>query len=347
MEQEEIKVKRGNNGIGNDGAGRIAALSVAMAMVAGAGLLAAQGTGSSTPGASLRPTLETQRFYYAGDPILVRLTMTNDGKSPYDNSKGIDFMGQIVVSETGGGAVKRKASPPVETRLQPATLAPGAFYGFVADLREVAEGLDKPGKFTAQLRAPGFESEPTPVVVIPRFDPATAYQASVETDYGRLVFDLLGREAPKHVQNFHDLANTGYYDGALIHSVIKGVEIHGGDTIGDGSSSPGYGLPFELDPNLPQKRGTLSMVRLRTSDSGSQFLISLAENPGSAGKLSVYGSLASGEDALAAIESLPTTGRMEFPFYRPIKEVRIRTIRVAPAAAGSKATAKPRETSAP
>lgn len=336
------------NGVETDGAGRAAALlSVTLAAALGMGLLAAQGATPPAPGASLRPTLETQRFYYAGDPILVRLTMTNDGKTPYDNSKGFDFMGQIIVTESGGGAVKRKTSPAVEPRLQPATLAPAAFYGFVADLRDVAEGLEKPGRFTAQLRSPVFESDPAPIIVIPKFDPATSYQASVETDFGRLVFDLLGRQAPKHVQNFHDLANTGYYDGAFFHSVVKGVEIHGGDTAGDGSSSPGYGLPFEIDPNLPQKRGTLSMVRLRTSDSGSQFLISLADNPASAGKLSVFGSLVSGEETLAAIESLPTTGRMEFPFYRPIKEVRIRSIRVAPAPAGSKATSSPRETSAP
>ena len=297
------------------------------------------GGGTTSAAADLKVTVDVRRFYYVGDPVLIRITLFNDGKTPYDNAKGTDLLGFTAVVDVTGAAMKRKPSPTAETRVQPAVIVAGGFFGFIADLRDAVEGLDKPGRFMVQFKMPGLEVAPTPVVIIPRYDPATAYQATMESDYGRLVFDLLGGTAPKHVQNFYDLANQGYYDSAYINAVIKGVEIHGGDTAGDGSSTPGYDLPFEIDPNVPQRRGTLSMIPIGKTDHGAQFLIALTDQSAAVGQFSAFGVMVSGEEALSAIENLPTNGRKNLPFFRPITEVRIRSIRVVHAPAGSKATA--------
>src|SRR5262249_18199937 len=221
--------------------------------------------------------------------------------------------------------------------LQPQAIAPGGFFGFITDLRDSIEGLDKPGSYVAHFSGLGLESEPVPLVVIARYDPARAYRATIETDFGTMLFDLYGKEAPAHVHNFYDLGNQGYYDGTLFHVVVKGIEVRGGDRTGDGESTPGYSLQPEITRSLKHTRGTLSMLRGDKSDHGSLFTIGLTDSPGLDGMISAFGTMAGGDEALQAIENLPTSGQKSVPYYRPLKDARIRSIRVAPAPAGSKA----------
>jgi len=258
----------------------------------------------------------------------------------------MDLMGNMVVGTEPGGALKHRTGPAANSKTQPGTIAPGGFFGFIADLRDVVEGLDKPGTYAARFQSPGLETEAISLVVIPKYDPAIAYRATMETDYGTLQFDLLGKQAPAHIHNFYDLGNQGYYDGTLFHVIVKGIEARGGDRTGSGDSNPGYSLKPEIDKSLKHTRGTLSMLGGEASDHGSQFLISLADSPGLDGKMTIFGTLAGGQDALTAIENLPTSGQKSFPFYRPLKEVRIHSIRVTAAPAGSKATAEKTEAKA-
>jgi peptidyl-prolyl cis-trans isomerase B (cyclophilin B) len=290
-------------------------------------------------GGGVKVTVERLgNFYYAGEPVLVRVAIFNTGTTPHENSGGTDLLGDLVVAEDSSGALKHKKSPSSEKSYQPASIAPGGFFGFVADLRDVVEGLDKPGRYHARYSAKGLESDNVPIVLISPYDPAKAYQATMETDYGKVVFDLLAKEAPKHVHNFHDLAQQGYYDGTLFHVVVKGIELRGGDKTGDGMSTPGYELPLELNNDLKHHRGTLSGVRGPSSDHGAQFSVGLGDNPAVDGQLTIFGLMASGEEALTAMENLPTSGQRSYPFFKPLKEVRIRTLRVAPAPEGAKAT---------
>jgi len=302
----------------------------------------AQAQGDKGPTApALQVTVERLgNFYYAGDPVLVRVAVFNTSRTPYDNSKGIDLLGDIVVGTQASGALKHRTAPVSDPKQQPALIMPGGFFGSITDLRDVVEGLDKPGNYAARFQSPGLDTEAVPLVVIARYDPAIAYRATMETDYGTLQFDLFGKEAPAHVHNLYDLGNQGYYDGTLFHVIVKGIEARGGDKTGSGESNPGYSLKPEIDKSLKHGRGTLSMLGGDASDHGSQFLISLAESPGLDGKMTIFGNLAAGQDSLTAIENLPTSGQKSFPFYHPLKEARIHSIRVAAAPAGSKATAE-------
>ncbi len=283
-------------------------------------------------------------FYYAGEPLRVRVAVFNTGASAHDNAKGIDLLGGLIVADAAS-ALRNKTGAAAGKEFQPPVIPPGGFFGAIVDLRDVVEGIDKPGRYTARFHGAGIEAEEAiPLVVIPRYDPAAAYRATVDTDYGRLSFDLLGREAPAHAHNFYDLANQGYYDDTLFHVVVKGVEVRGGDRTGDRTSSPGYGLGTEINSELKHRRGTLSMLRGRERDHGSQFVIALSDNSSADGRQTIFGELAEGQDTLAALENLPTTGQKEYPFYRPLKEIRIRAVRVEPAPAGSKATAEAKVT---
>ena len=54
-------------------------------------------------------------------------------------------------------------------------------------------------------------------------------RATIETNFGKMVFELLPDIAPETVRNFITLAKRSFYDGTLFHRVIPGFMIQGGD----------------------------------------------------------------------------------------------------------------------
>lgn len=56
-------------------------------------------------------------------------------------------------------------------------------------------------------------------------------------DYGEITCKLYPEAAPEGVQNFIDLANSGYYTGKDIHRVVKDFMMQGGSANGDGIST--------------------------------------------------------------------------------------------------------------
>ena len=53
--------------------------------------------------------------------------------------------------------------------------------------------------------------------------------ANIETNHGKISFELLPDLYPETVRNFEKLAKDGFYDGTLFHRVIPGFMIQGGD----------------------------------------------------------------------------------------------------------------------
>ena len=112
-------------------------------------------------------------------------------------------------------------------------------------------------------------------------------KATIETNRGTLTAELYDKEAPKTVENFEKLANSGYYDGVKFHRVIPGFVVQGGDPLsrdlpaGDpriGTGGPGYKIKCETVGN-PHRHvvGALSMAHAGKDTGGSQFFIVLSE----------------------------------------------------------------------
>jgi len=77
--------------------------------------------------------------------------------------------------------------------------------------------------------------------------------ANIETNHGKISFELLPDLAPETVRNFEKLTKDGFYDGTLFHRVIPGFMIQGGDpntkTDNKGSwgmGGPGYNIKAEF-----------------------------------------------------------------------------------------------------
>ncbi|MCC6241321.1 MAG: peptidylprolyl isomerase [Gemmatimonadaceae bacterium] len=137
--------------------------------------------------------------------------------------------------------------------------------------------------------------------------------ATFETTKGTIVAELFGAEAPKTVENFEKLANSGFYDGVKFHRVIPEFVVQGGDPLsrdlpdGDrrvGTGGPGWHIPCETAGN-PKKHavGALSMAHAGKNTGGSQFFMVLSESNTRHlnGVHTVFGQITTGLDVMATI----------------------------------------------
>ena len=122
------------------------------------------------------------------------------------------------------------------------------------------------------------------------------YQATIETNKGKIDLDLSAQDAPKTVNNFVFLANQGFYDDVTFHRVINNFMIQGGDPTGTGSGGPGYRFEDEVRDNpLKHETGVISMANAGPNTNGSQFFITHGPQPHLDGKHTVFGKVASKE----------------------------------------------------
>lgn len=99
-------------------------------------------------------------------------------------------------------------------------------------------------------------------------------KAKIHTDKGVMTVEFYDEDAPKTVENFINLSESGFYDGLTFHRVIPGFVIQGGCPDGTGAGGPGYTINCELDgENQYHDRGVLSMAHAGRDTGGSQFFI--------------------------------------------------------------------------
>jgi peptidyl-prolyl cis-trans isomerase B (cyclophilin B) len=98
--------------------------------------------------------------------------------------------------------------------------------------------------------------------------------AEIHTEKGVMKVEFYEKDAPKTVENFVNLSESGFYDGLNFHRVIPGFVIQGGCPDGTGAGGPGYSINCELTgDNQYHDRGVLSMAHAGRNTGGSQFFI--------------------------------------------------------------------------
>jgi peptidyl-prolyl cis-trans isomerase B (cyclophilin B) len=137
-------------------------------------------------------------------------------------------------------------------------------------------------------------------------------KATIETRFGKIVFELLPDIAPETVRNFAKLAQSGFYDDTLFHRVISGFMIQGGDPNTKqpdksrwGMGGPGYTIKAEFN-SRSHLRGIVSMARAMDPDSaGSQFFIVTTDSTFLDRQYTVFGEVVEGMDVADKIVNLP------------------------------------------
>ena len=124
----------------------------------------------------------------------------------------------------------------------------------------------------------------------------------LETTQGPVVIVMRPDLAPGHVARIKELVRDGFYDGVVFHRVIDGFMAQTGDPTGTGTGGSGRKLKAEFTRE-PHTRGTVSMARAQSPDSGdSQFFICFEEARFLDGKYTVWGAVVDGMDNVDKIK---------------------------------------------
>jgi cyclophilin family peptidyl-prolyl cis-trans isomerase len=133
-------------------------------------------------------------------------------------------------------------------------------------------------------------------------DTSKSYAARFKTQRGEFVCELYAAEAPLTVENFVNLARSGFYDGTTFHRVIPGFMAQGGDPTGTGSGGPGYSFRDEFSPaRRHDGPGVLSMANAGPGTNGSQFFITYGPTPHLNDRHTVFGRVTEGMDVVNSI----------------------------------------------
>lgn len=168
-------------------------------------------------------------------------------------------------------------------------------------------------------------------------------KATLKTNRGDIVLNLLPNHAPKTVDNFVGLAEgtkeykddagrsgEKFYDGLGFHRVIDGFMIQGGCPLGTGTGGPGYKFDDEIHPELVfDKPYILAMANAGTQfgkgTNGSQFFITTTPTPHLNRKHTIFGEVAdqASRDVVDAIGTTKT-GRGD----QPVEPVVIESVEI-------------------
>jgi peptidyl-prolyl cis-trans isomerase B (cyclophilin B) len=167
---------------------------------------------------------------------------------------------------------------------------------------------------TALLMSPSMPSAQVPKPQAPftttlSLSDMTNKQAVVATTAGTFVIDLRPDLAPNHVGYFIKLAKAGAYDGTIFHRVVRLGIIQGGDPLSkDAAKAKLYGtgglgvLKAEISGEK-HTRGAVSAVLQpgKPDSAGSQFFVSVTDQPALDGKYTIFGRVSEGIDVVQKI----------------------------------------------
>ncbi len=141
-------------------------------------------------------------------------------------------------------------------------------------------------------------------------------QAIFKTSLGNITVKFYGEDSPITVNNFMNLAQSGFYNGTKFHRIITDFMIQGGDpnskeadTSMYGTGGPGYKFADEFN-NHKLVAGSLAMANAGPGTNGSQFFIVTAtETPWLDGHHTNFGEVTKGMDIVKKIEGVGTDAR--------------------------------------
>ncbi len=152
-------------------------------------------------------------------------------------------------------------------------------------------------------------------------------------DLGSMTAELYPEKAPKTVENFLRLVDSGFYEGLIFHRVIPGFMIQGGGYREQFEPTDAPSIPGEFAANgftendLRHTRGVLSMARTSDPDSASsQFFIMHADAPHLDSQYAAFGKLTDGFDVLDRVAET-RTGRFGYFSDVPRTPIIIESIR--------------------
>lgn len=151
-------------------------------------------------------------------------------------------------------------------------------------------------------RADGGATKPTG-----RLDGAATYRLVFSTNCGDFTVTLDQRAAPNTSSSLVSLARDGFYDGTIIHRIVPGFVIQGGDPTGTGTGGPGYQTIDVPPADAAYTHGVLAMAKSGADPpgaAGSQFFVVTGADVGLPPEYAIVGEVTAGLDVVDAIGKL-------------------------------------------
>jgi cyclophilin family peptidyl-prolyl cis-trans isomerase len=127
------------------------------------------------------------------------------------------------------------------------------------------------------------------------------YSATITTNKGDIVIDLLEKSAPIAVNNFVSLAQSGWFSNNAFF-VVRDQFAMTGDKTNTGLGGPGYAFKDEVDPKLAfDKEGVVGMYNFGPGTNGSQFFILKTPLTALNGRYTIFGLVTQGLDVLKTL----------------------------------------------
>jgi cyclophilin family peptidyl-prolyl cis-trans isomerase len=133
--------------------------------------------------------------------------------------------------------------------------------------------------------------------------------AAVQTNCGEFEIGLDSSRAPKTVNSFVYLSETGFFDGLDFPRIAPGFVIQGGSPSNSTLGGPGYKVVEKPPANLAYTKGTVAMAKSPTEppgSSGSQFFIVTGADAGLPPEYALVGKVSQGLDVVERIGKLGT-----------------------------------------
>ena len=267
----------------------------------------------------------SQQFYYAGDPLPVRISVGNNGSDSLSNPVKIDLSRGFKILKDGKPL--ERADGKVAEPTRPSKLAPLTFYGAVVDLASLYPGLGQVGSYSISWEGNGVRSQELLIKMLPKYDPAKRYEAEVQTSMGNYTITFAADISPIAVKAFVDMANADFYDALPIHEVRPKLSVAAGDAQYAPTPRRPFLFPAEKS-SRPVLAGTVILKPAQPSPpaNSSQFVVMLRPEPALLGQVTVLGQVTKGLDVVKRISEVASSAQTSRPAFKPLKDVTIRDI---------------------
>lgn len=131
------------------------------------------------------------------------------------------------------------------------------------------------------------------------YEPDKDYVARVKMNIGEVLIQLFPESAPRAVNSFIFLANSGWFNDNIVFEVVPNVRVMSGDPSSTGAGNPGYYFAGEFDPALTfDSPGMVALYNQGPDTNGSIFFVSLSSLPEYNEIFTIFGRVVEGLDLL-------------------------------------------------
>ena len=131
--------------------------------------------------------------------------------------------------------------------------------------------------------------------------------------YGVIKLELDGNNVPNTVENFLNLAKSGFYNGSTFHRIIKDFMVQGGRAPANWTGEQPMNIIGEFSANgqtnpIKHTRGTISMARTANNmnSASTEFFIMHQDNSGLDGQYAAFGHVTEGIEIIDQLAEVPS-----------------------------------------